>query len=181
MKAVKMFLFLLFLTTISAQQANKAKQLSFHIKASSAYTNDSKAFYGISGIMAADVNLCAIGVGTGIEYWSNGFVLPIFADIKIKFSDSGIRPFAFGNLGYGIAKIKDIDGFDKGGVMFIAGFGGKTSINISSDILFEVGFFSQKAKVFHREYVLSNYSFISKEYLTDEIYSGIIFTLGVTL
>jgi hypothetical protein len=181
MYSIKTIIFILLITEVYAQQLNETNLTSFQVRANSAFTNDSKAFYGLNGIFESNMTPITIGIGSGLEIWNNGLIIPLIGEFRYSLSENGIRPFLVGDVGYGFGKINDVDGFDKGGVLFSVGAGMKTTLNAKSDVLFEVGYFFQKAKVYHLNYVWNYFSLQKSEYLTDETYSGIVLSIAVTL
>lgn len=183
MKSLTKFLVIFFIcSSFISAQTNDEFQLYGLIK-SGILVSEGTYFYTGTGVIGFKNNNLGFGTGTGFENYPNGSVIPLFGDLRIFLSNGNkINPLLFSELGYSIAKINNVDGWDKGGLMFKVGVG--VNINLSSGmiILVELAYQRQNTKAqVTKMYYSSSRGFYNDYSLEDKNYNLLCINVGLTI
>jgi hypothetical protein len=184
-KSISIFcLVCLFLITsnLSAQTSSDAWQLYGQIK-SGILVSEGSYFYAGYGLIGLKNSNLGVGAGTGFENYPNGSVIPFFADLRVFINDNNrISPFVFSELGYAIAKIENVDGWDKGGLMLKVGIGANLTLSSGITLLGEIAYQHQKSKAqFSKTYYSTTKGFYSVISLEDKNYNLVGVNIGIVI
>ncbi len=94
-----------------------------------------------------------IGVGIGLELYSDTYLLPIFIDSRVNFIKGKFSPFCYFDTGYAFGKTDSLDGMIQLGPLFNTGLGFKVNAQGEVSICISVGYRYQMAK-FHKDIYL---------------------------
>jgi hypothetical protein len=91
-----------------------------------------------------------LGVGTGMELYTNGNMLPIFFNVRTDFVKARVTPFFSANIGYAFGWVNNAEGGDWGGIFIEPGIGFRFNISKSFGLNLSSSYKFQKA--YHNDY-----------------------------
>lgn len=178
----RLFLILILISTMNfAQGTNDLKM--YGIVRSGILVTQGTYFYTGTGMIGFKSNTIGLGAGTGYESYPNGSVIPLYFDLRTFLTDENkINPILFGELGYSIAKINDVDGWDKGGIMYKFGAGVNINMNSGLILLVEIAYQHQNAQArITKMYYSTARGFYNEYSLQDDKYDFVSIGVGLNI
>lgn len=183
MKSLTKFLTIIFICSsfINAQTNDELKL--YGLIKSGVLVSEGTYFYTGKGLIGFKNNSLGLGAGTGYENYPNGSVIPLFGDLRIFLSnDNKINPLFFGELGYSVAKVNNVDGWDKGGLMLQVGAGVNVNLSSGMIVLVELAYQRQNSKAQRTKmYYSSTRGFYNEYSLEDSNYNFLSINVGLTI